>query len=393
MEGSSSGLAGHLDDILPKAAHYVLAWNPPQLLTESVPKADVTLPTLPPPDTAPPAAQTKSSGTTHQAAFYDKHLAPHLILKHVIYLNTLVSAMANTVDQAIQSAVAERPLPKNIDRLPSENAIKLRDEETSLTKYRELGVAEFYSHFAAEYCRPIASTLALHPSSEYWGSILDWTLDGKIGRWEIADGVLRISHAVFANDKLKKRMLQNEPDGKKDILNQLADRAAALAVWEMKSLTVGTGQVMEEIVEMGLTHVEFPWKCTLTVCNHKFLASMEEASKDYYRGVDPHLPPWTLPIVPSTSTADSRPTSLPKSLRSVSAQGGTTARPSYKEPSISPVEDGKGDGKKRRRNDAGASKHGRPPKKSKTGLMDKSYVPPTSARLDDNAQSFLQQVA
>jgi hypothetical protein len=39
-----------------------------------------------------------------EAAFYDsRHLASHLILEYVVCLDTLVSAMASTVDQAIVS--------------------------------------------------------------------------------------------------------------------------------------------------------------------------------------------------------------------------------------------------------------------------------------------------
>jgi hypothetical protein len=307
--------------------------------------------------------------------------------------------MANTVEQAIQDAVAERPLPKDTLRLPPEGAIKRRDEEISLTKYRENGVAEFYQTHAAEYCRPIASTLALHPSSERWGSILDWTTDGKIGRWAIADGVLRISQAVFKNNKFKQQMLQNEPDGKIGIIKQLCHRAAALAVWQMKSLSVGTEQVMQEIVEMGLTHAKFPWKkCTLTVCKHKFLSSMKESSEDHDAGFDPRSPPWTLPIIPSTSFADSRPIPLRESpsRRSASTQRGMTAGPSYKEPSMSPEEDSEGKKKKRPSKDSDAPKNERPlkkRKKSKADLGDESYDPPPGARQEVNAESFLQQVA
>jgi hypothetical protein len=155
-------------------------------------------------------------------------------------------------------------------------------------------------------------------------------------------------------------------------------RSTALAVWEMKSLTEGTAQVMEEIVEMGLTDAKFPWKkCTLTVCNHRLWEGTEGSRESYDAGFDPGLPPWTLPIgpVPSASTANSRPTSLPKSLRSASAesaQGETTVRLSY----MSPVENGEGVREKKRRNDSDASEYEPLPKKSKADLMDGSYEPP-----------------
>ncbi|KAF8504380.1 hypothetical protein F5888DRAFT_739048 [Russula emetica] len=353
---------------------------------------DGILHTQEPPDTT----LTTTIGYPRQVAFYDRHLAPHLILERVVYFDTLVYTMANTVDQAIQDAVTKRPLPKDTRLLQSEEQIENTDEVIFPTAvYRETGVAESYSKYTSTYCLPIASTLALHPSSGRWNSILNWTMDGKIGRWAIADGVLHISPVVFRvkNNQLKQKLFQNEDDGKKGIIEQLAFRKTTLAVWEMKSLTVGTAQVMEEIVEMGLTHAKFSWKkCAPTLCNHQLWKGMEESRKSYDAGFDARSSPWTLPIVPSSSAADSRQTSLRKGLRSASAQGGTNARLSYKEPPMSPVEDGEGVRKKRRRNDSDPSECDRPPpKKSKAESMDESYEPPPGAWQEVIAHSFLQQ--
>ncbi len=390
MEGASSGLGGHLDDILPKDAQFVLAWNPEQFCAEGDSKADVT---RAPPDTAPSALRTTTLWTSPQAAFYNKHLAPHLILERVVYFDTLVSTIANTVDQAIQAAVAKRPLPKDTGALLPEKVIKEQVYFTEQTKYYEAGVVETYSKFASTYCLPIASTLALHPSSERWSTILNWSADGKIGRWAIADGVLRISRRVFENDQLERRFMQNEDEGKKGIIRQLALGNTTLAVWEMRSLTVGTARVMQEIAEMGLTHAKFPWKkCTLTPCNHRFWKGMEEPSESYDAGVDACSPPWTLPSVPSKYSVDSRPTS-PRKLRSASARGSTTSWLSYEKPSSSSVEDGERVGDKSRHDDSEYKQP--PPKKLKTGLMDESYKQPSESgtRQEANAQSFLQQVA
>ena len=230
MEGASSGL----DYILPKDAQFVLAWNPPQLSLEE--EADVDLHTQKPPDTAPSTLHTTTIGSSRQAAFYDRHLAPHLILEHVVYVDTLVSTVANTVDRAIQDAVDKRPLPEDTGMLQPEKVIKHQVRGLfRRTLYLKTGVAETYSKHAATYCLPIASTLALHPSSEYWDSILNWTTDRKTGCREIADGLLVISRHVFADDKWKQELLKGEDDGKKDIMKQLAFRNTTLAVWEMKS--------------------------------------------------------------------------------------------------------------------------------------------------------------
>ena len=75
--------------------------------------ADVDMPTQGPLDTAPMAMRTTTIGSSRKAAFYDKHLASHLILERVVYLDELVSVMASTVDQAIHDAVAKHPLPQH----------------------------------------------------------------------------------------------------------------------------------------------------------------------------------------------------------------------------------------------------------------------------------------
>ena len=387
MESTSSGFAGHLDDILPKDAQFVLSWNPPKLRTKE--EADVIFAAQEPPDTTVAAFRfrTTTIGSSRPAAFYDRHLAPHLILERVVCFGKLVSIMANTVDQAIQDAVTKRPLPKGLGMLQVERTIKHQVRGLyPNTNYRENGIAEAYKQ-ASSYCLPVASTLAIHPSSEDWDSILNWTTDGNLGRWAIADGVLRVRPDVFVDDQWEQQLLKNEDDEKKGILKKLAFHSTALGVWEMKGLTVGTAQVMEEIAEMGLTHAKFPWKkCTLLVCDHQSWDRMEESRESYDAGVDPRSPPWTLPIVPSTSAADSRPTSLRKGLRSSSVL-------SYKERSLSPEEDGKGVTKKRRRNGPDASEYERrPSKKRRADSMDESYEPPPGARKEVNAQSFLQQV-
>jgi hypothetical protein len=387
MEGTSSWLAGHLDDILPKDAQFVLAWNPPKL-TDG--REDG--PNLP-----PNTAHTAAVGYTRPAAFYDRHLASHLILQRVVCLDTLVSAMASTVDQAIKNAVAKRPLPKDTDLLLSEKVIKHQVRGLfRRTKRHETGIGETYSKHAATYCLPIASTLAIHPSGEQWDSILNWTTDVGIGQWAIADGALVISTDFFKDDQWKQELLQHEDERKNAIIEQLASCSTTLAIWQMKSLTVGTAQVMTEIIEMGVTHAKFAWKkCTTAAnCTHHQWEGMEESREDYDAGLDARSPPWTLPDVPlASASVNSRLTPLRGGLRNTTAQGGTTSR--YREPSLSPVEDGEGFRKKRRRNDSNASDEQSAPKKLKADLtdeQDESYEPPPGSRKEASAQSFLQQV-
>ena len=384
----SSGPAWPPDSILPEV-QFVLDWNPPEMLVGEV--ADVDMRTQ--------AMRTTTIGSSRKAAFYDKHLASHLILKRVIYLDELVSVMASTVDQAIHDAVAKQPLPRDIGLLSSVMTIERQVSRSDWTKYQESGVAEAYGRHTAMYCLPIASTLAIHPSSELWDNLLVWTVDGKLGKWAIADGVLRMLPAILQDGHAVQEALKNENDGKNALLKQLALHSTTLAVWEIKRLTVGTAQVMTEIVEMGRTNSEFPWlKCTARACAHTRLDDMPESMKNYDEGVDPRSPPWRLPTNPSLPASSSQPTPLREGLRSASASGsaGGATRLSYKESSLSSLEDGEGVGEKRCHDGSDGSEYDQPPpKKSKSDLIDqrdKDYDPPPGARQEVNAQSFLQQV-
>ncbi len=254
-------------------------------------------------------------------------------------------------------------LPKNSNALHSKEVIKRHLKTDSWTAHYESGVAEIYLQHAAEYCRPIASTLAIHASSQEWDSILVWSTDPTIGRWAIADGALRISRGVTEKGGFAQQLVQNEDDGKKAIIQLLAQHETPLAIWEMKNLSVGTAQtaqVMEEILKRGQTPGKFPWKkCTTGSCSHHRKEVMAESKGGHDAGFDALSPPW---ILPSTSAADSQPTSPRKGLRSATAQGGT--RLSYKELSSSFSEDGESV-RGKRRNDSDVERP--PPKKSKAG--------------------------
>jgi hypothetical protein len=303
-------------------------------------------------------------------------------------------------------------------------------DESEWSPRHELDVAIVYKTHTAKYCQPIASTLALHPSSEKWGTAILWSLDQKGAWWAIADGVLRMSLNVNKGGRTAQQLIRNEDIQLKAITKQLATRDAALAIWEMKYMTVGTAEVMREIAEMGVNRAKkFQWKtCTpgSSGCTHpaRKLEAMGEFRKGY-EGFDPRSPPWTLPFLPFISAATTSPsTPLRNSLKCAPAQGdmtstppivplvtaasiststplrdglgcasvqcGTTSRFSYKEVSSSSTEGGEGVSRKRSRNDSDSECDG-PPKKSKAD-PDETYEPPPGERREVNARSFLQQV-
>jgi hypothetical protein len=117
--------------------------------------------------------------------------------------------------------------------------------------------------------------------------------------------------------------------------------------------------------------------------------------RSYDAGFGARSPPWEVADRSfRTAVANPRQTPLCDGLRSASAQGGTTSRPSNEEHPLSSMEDGEGVRKRRRCNDhSDASEYERPPPKTfKADLTDAPYEPPSGARQEVNARSFLQQV-
>jgi hypothetical protein len=381
MEGASNGPEG----IVPDQVKFVLNWNPPVLARPTLPKE-------------PPI------GYTRRAAFYDKHIAPHLILKHVVFLDTLVSAMETAVDQAIQGA-SNNLNSLDTNELPTPSVIIKDVSREDWFPDHELGIASLYLQYTAKYCGQIASTLAIHPSSG-WDTVIKWKIDPKESRWAIADGVLVISLNVNTNGHPVQELLQSQDIQTRKILSRLASDSTPLAVWEFKYLTLGTTEVMREIENMGKDHQDFKWKkCPPETpdCSHNWRA-MEESKEDYDKGFDPLSPPWILPInhlVPASAVTNlptTPVTSLPIASTSAAAApstplrdglGDATRSPLYKEASSSSSENGEEVSRKRHHNNSDSSEYKGPPKRRKAG--DGSYKPPGKRR-EVNAQSFLQQV-
>jgi len=110
-------------------------------------------------------------------------------------LKTLVDDIAGTVNKTAKDAFAKGVrIPRNDHGdIPTQILITRQTETMDPILEDERGVAEIYKIYAARYFLPIASTLALHPSSKLWDSILDWTQQANQGGYAIADGILTFS--------------------------------------------------------------------------------------------------------------------------------------------------------------------------------------------------------
>jgi len=168
----------------------------------------------------------------------------------------------------------------------------------------ELPVISFYDKATAQFCLPVASTLVLHPKYHTWATILQWSTTPNARGFAISDGSLQFLNldrddetAEFRDDvhaSMDPRMVET--------VRKLRETYPDLAVWEMKSLTVGSAEVMLSIKGFARTGRCFPWdKCTCRGKSHK--TDRMDAIKNTRAGPDAPITPWNIPDVePSESS-------------------------------------------------------------------------------------------
>jgi hypothetical protein len=392
---------------------YLLGWNPKKLevrvarpaSTRGTGMSSAQLPptTIPGPANTTTNNRQRMNTGTRPASFYDKHLADKLVLKRVKVLDTLAVDLAETVDKAIKDAY------KNGIQLPSEQGMlytrghmKTKTSYTLMDFQREDGVAEHYKDLTASFCLPVASTLALHPTLPEWASLLAWTKEVSMAKFAIADGALQLLPYATYSDRPAWDFVDND---KKTLLSHLPTRYPDVAIWEMKSLTVGHEEVMGKIWQMGLSSQTFVWTvCKKGFCEHReadlmrMVGTLAKAP-----GVDALSPPWSLPAAVASDGG-----SLPGSQRTEDAGTPQPRKSVYVESTQSSLSGDNPEAivrssKSKRKHPAPIPwAHGNtvlPPQggggiknKKKKVVDDASFQGKVGEREEVNAQSFLQQV-
>ena len=418
-------------DFVPSDALYLLdEWKPRKLFVSEQPqngrntispsKTVQSLATAPPTTAASSYSHRsiKKSKNTRPASFYDKHLAPHLILKHVKYLGSLVAAIAGTVDKAIEDAYTKaqeksslkstghpshealQKLPRNMkgDLLPK-TVVQRRGKDVPRGVLREDGVAEYYFR-TTEYLLPIASTLRLHPFFPEWTSIiLRWTKEANHAGWAIADGALQLTdlHSQDTDDdKEEFHLVEEHIDPKvKLLLDDVRKMYGNLATWEMKSLTVGDKEVFAAIWEMGVAG-GFEWKPCRGNCGkpEEHAANMLASPTQHPRGSDALHPPWTLPVNDDFPPLRRHSDRLAHDIAGPSSTNGPPQLDSDSPLTLLGSASGENldisVGKKRKRKNEASAKN---QKKRRVVNDSDLYEPIGGERREVNAQSFLQQVS
>ena len=264
-----------------------------------------------------PMPLTKSpEGSASQASrkpsFYDKHLADHVVLKHVKLMDSLVHDIASNVDNILDTVRRnEDILPPYAEEMSAKQLFKSHmSQKTEMVN--ELSVTELYKVTTAAYCIPAASLLAFYPLLKTWTSVLFWTMASTNRHFATTDGALQFlnpskhvanQRAMQYNCELWDSLGEEMGALLRDIMEKFKD----LAIWEIKSLTVGDDQVMQGIKREAHTDILFPWdRCKGAMdcgpTKHTILKPSVTFDGDDH--------PWKLPLVAHGSSSDSSGSSL-----------------------------------------------------------------------------------
>ena len=236
------------------------------------------------------------SKASRPPAFFDKHLAPELILKHILHLPSLVKNITGTVDTALKSIEDNNiTLPPLTGMFSS--ALDREEYLASLPKgmKNELSVMEFYLRTTALFCAPVASVLALYPQFTRWTSILVWMRTPTRSSYTIADGSLKLSDLDMVSGSTSRKLLDAMDETTRMLVPRLRDKFPDLINWKMKNLSVGYDEVMQAI--LGFKAVPFPW----VRCNGKECRPKKHTVTSSLVGPDAIYTPWKLPRHAQTS--------------------------------------------------------------------------------------------
>ncbi|KAF9455551.1 hypothetical protein BDZ94DRAFT_662327 [Collybia nuda] len=198
------------------------------------------------PETLRKAKNHTPSPKTRTPAFFDRHLDSHLQLLHVVYLPSITADLMKIADDALQAACLDGSLPPMSDQFPTQLHREAVAESVTEPIICEEQIRNFYKDTTAQFCSRVAATLEFQ--LPVWTSgRLRYTLSADKNRG-IADGFLKIDKDPYVNTPIS------------ESYTLVAGTFPTLALWEFKSLTAGTSNVMEAIVQQTVSCLAFSWE-------------------------------------------------------------------------------------------------------------------------------------
>lgn len=201
------------------------------------------------PETLRKHADHTTSTSTREPAFFDRHLDPLLQLAKVVHLPSITADLMKMADDAVEAARLGGTLPTKRKGfpLPAHRLNALRASPVNKIICEEQ-IVSIYKLNTSEFCATVAATLEFQLPTWSNGH-LTYTLERDKARG-IADGFLKLDDTTITG---------MQPLSATHAL--VADKFPTIALWEFKSLTAGSVDVMEAIVQQPKA---FSWhRCEL----------------------------------------------------------------------------------------------------------------------------------
>jgi hypothetical protein len=201
---------------------------------------------------------------TREPAWYDKHLAPDRICKKIVHVKDLHRKVAAVVDEKLQD-IRSRGIV--LDPPTARGYVDKEDRRLMLLMtgnpaQNELSIQSYYDKVTSNFCIRVASTLALHP--QIWRSVVEWTPVPITQGDAVCDGSLKL---LFCLDSVKRERDQTvKHNGPHFVdehlwheLMEVSEKYGDMAIWEMKSVSVGDGSLMLGIMALATGKEQFKW--------------------------------------------------------------------------------------------------------------------------------------
>jgi hypothetical protein len=204
------------------------------------------------------------STSTREPSWYDKHLAPNRICKKIVHVKDLHRKIAAIVDEKLQT-IHNRGIvlaPPTSRGYTDKEDRRLKITSTGNPAQNELSIQAYYHNVTSQFCVYVASTLALHP--HIWRSVIEWYPVPIAQGDAVSDGSLKL---LFSLNNLKRdrdQTIKNSGPHYVDAdlwqeLMEVSNKYGDMAIWEMKSVSVGDGRLMLGIMALATGKEQFEW--------------------------------------------------------------------------------------------------------------------------------------
>ena len=182
--------------------------------------------------------------------FYDRHVASHLALEHVVYEPSLATSLSRACDRAVQGF-----LRKGHKFCKTGYAFSLVPQRQLFHDAHTTCI--YYNNFAADLCTSYAYKLVLNPEGRTWESPFVFVEEPRGREYRFTTEAWL---AVSSSFKDTPERMKDLTDRSKKSLEDLSKKCPKLAVWQMFAMTHTATTMLRSLTNDG----PFQWETCRT---------------------------------------------------------------------------------------------------------------------------------